>query len=298
MKFSIVTPAYNMEPWISRTIETVLMQEGDFDIEYIIINDGSKDNSAGIAQKYADKVASGEYPIKARSVTMQVITQENTGMYEAINRGFARATGDIFAWINADDTYQPGAFAAMAKVFETFPDIVWLKGMTDTVGEQWEKQRTGQCRIYRQDWLQLGIYGREAYFVEQDSTFWKRELWQKVQPMPKQYRSAADYWLWIQMAKHAPLWSLKFPVSNFMKRAGQISKGVSKYNKEQLDTRPHRPLRGWFARLIFSPYSRFYPTGEKFFIWLYSKLFMHGTEEYIEIDNGVAVKKKASSFVC
>ncbi|MES2006544.1 MAG: glycosyltransferase, partial [Patescibacteria group bacterium] len=156
MKFSIVTPAYNMEPWISRTIETVLNQAGDFDIEYIVMDDGSKDGTASVANEYAAKVADGAYPIRARSVTMQVITQENTGMYEAINRGFARTTGDIFAWINADDTYEPGAFAAMAATFKTFPEIQWLKGITDVVNEQWEKQYTNSCNLYRQDWLLKG----------------------------------------------------------------------------------------------------------------------------------------------
>ena len=298
MKFSIVTPAYNMEAWIHKTIETVLMQEGDFEIEYIVMDDGSKDGSAAIAREYAEKVKSGAYPVRCTRVDMQMISQENTGMYEAINRGFARATGDIFAWINADDTYQPGAFAAMAKTFAAFPDILWLKGITDTVGEQWEKQRTGHSRLYRQDWLAEGIYGREAYFVEQDSVFWRKELWQKVAPMPKHYRSAADYWLWVQMARHAPMWSLKFPISNFMKREGQISKGVSKYRKEQLETRPHRPLHAWLPRVFFSPQSRLYPKGQAFFEWLYPLLFMRGNEEYIDIAGGVPVKTRATTFVC
>src|SRR3569832_2412067 len=153
MKFSIVTPTYNMEAWIHKTIETVLMQEGDFEIEYIVMDDGSRDGSAAIAREYAEKVKSGAYPVRCTRVDMQMITQENTSKYEAINRGFARATGDIFACINADDTYQPGAFAAMAKTFAAFPDILWLKGITDAVGELWVKQRTGHSRLCRLAWL-------------------------------------------------------------------------------------------------------------------------------------------------
>lgn len=297
MKFSIVTPAYNMERWIAHTIESVLSQAGDFDIEYIVMNDGSKDSSAAIAEVYADKVMRGMYPIRARSVTMQVVTQENTGMYEAINRGFARATGDIFAWINADDMYQPGAFAGMTRAFDAFPEIDWLKGITDTMNEEWQTQEKGFCRLYRQDWLALGVYGMEAYFVEQDSVFWRAKLWKLVAPMPKEYRSAADYWLWIQMAKYAPLWSLKYPVSQFMKREGQISKGVAKYKAEQWDARPHRSLRAWGARLFFSPQSRL-PKMQKFFSWAYPLFFMNGKEEYIEIVDGTPVKKVARTYVC
>lgn len=287
-----------MESWIAKTIETVLSQAGDFEIEYIIMNDGSKDGTAAIAEKYAQKVATGEYPIQAKSVVMSVISQENTGMYEAINRGFAQATGDIFAWINADDTYQPGAFNAVSKTFEAYPEIMWLKGITDTVGETWEKQRVGYCRLYRQDWLKAGVYGMESYFVEQDSVFWRRELWEKVAPMPKHFRSAADYWLWVHMAKHAQLWSLKFPISNFMKRAGQISKGVSKYKKEQLETRPVRPLWVWLPRFFFSPQSRLHPKGEAFFKALYPVLFMRKPMEYIEVIDGQPVKMPAKTYVC
>lgn len=297
MKFSIITPAYNMEPWISRTIETVLDQAGDFDIEYIIIDDGSKDGSASVAREYAAEVEGGVYPIKARSVTMQVISQENTGMYEAINRGFARATGDIFAWINADDTYAPGAFEAMAATFKTFPEIQWLKGITDVVNDKWEKQYTNNCNLYRQDWLAAGVYGMEAYFVQQDSVFWRRELWQKVAPMPKHYRSAADYWLWLQMAKHAPLWSLNVHVSNFMKRAGQISSGISKYKREQREARPHRSLAAWCARLFFWPESHFTAL-KPFFLWLYPVLFMRQHKEYIDFNEGKPVKKLATSYIC
>src|SRR3569832_535244 len=102
MKFSIVTPAYIIEAWIHKTIETVLMQEGDFEIEYIVMDDGSRDGSAAIAREYAEKIKSGAYPVRSTHNDKQKNTQEYTGMYEAFFRGFARASGDIFAWINAD----------------------------------------------------------------------------------------------------------------------------------------------------------------------------------------------------
>lgn len=270
-----------MEPWISETIETVLDQEGDFEIEYIIMNDGSKDNSASVAQEYADRVAAGIYPIRCSKITMEVITQENTGMYEAINRGFARATGDVYAWINADDLYQPGALAAMTDVFSNYPNAVWVKGITDTLHEDGTRT-TGACRIYRQDWLAAGVYGMEAYFVEQDSVFWRADLWNKVAPMPAHYRSAADYWLWLHMAQHAPLLSLNAPISIFRKREGQISKGIAKYKKEQRDARPRRSLKAWSARLFFTPQSRLIPHFQNFFQKVYSLLYMSKPYTYLE----------------
>ena len=297
MKFSIVTPVYNLEGFIAKTIETVLSQAGDFDIEYIVMDDGSKDKSADVAQAYADKIADGSYPILCKSITMRVVRQENTGMYEAINRGFALATGDVFSWINADDLYQPGALAAVTKTLAAFPEIEWLKGITDEVDEAGTKTRSGQCYVYKQDWIAKGIYGQEAYFIQQDSVFWRKELWQKVAPMPAHYRSAADYWLWIQMAKYAPLWSLNVPVSCFRKREGQISGNVSKYKKEQWNARPRRSLTAWVARLFFSPQSRLIPHFQGFFKWLYPLLFMRRWHpQYIEITKAGAVKKSAPTY--
>jgi glycosyltransferase involved in cell wall biosynthesis len=300
MKFSIVTPAYNMENWIRETLETVLSQAGDFDIEYIVISDGSKDSTLKIAESYKQRLENGSWPITCRSITMTCLDQENVGMYETINRGFARATGDIFAWINADDIYEPDAFEAMRKVFEAFPEFEWVKGITSTIDESGKNKLFGHCQIYHHDWLELGVYGQESYFVEQDSVFWRKELWQKAGPMPASYRSAGDYWLWLQFAKFAPLWSMNIPISCFRKRQGQISKGIVKYKQEQFQARPKRSFAAWRARIFFSlrsRLSRMMPSLENIFIWLYPIIFMNrGYTEYIEIENGQPVKRTMRSY--
>lgn len=297
MKFSIVTPAYNMQEWIAETIDTVLSQEGDFEIEYIVMDDESKDGTRAVAEAYAERVKRGAYQLRCRGATMEVVSQENTGMYEAVNRGFARATGDVYAWINADDLYHPGAFETMRRVFEQHPHVEWVKGITDTLNED-GTQRTGVMKLYRQDWLAAGVYGQESYFVEQDSVFWRAALWKKVAPMPAHYRSAADYWLWIQMAKHASLWSVNARISLFRKREGQISKDITKYKKEQWEARPHRPIRAWPPRLFFSPWSRLGLRFHRLFVRLYPFVFPLCNASYFEVTaDGTAVKKPFTSFI-
>lgn len=298
MKFSIITPAFNMEKWIARTIETVLSQRGDFSIEYIIVDNASKDTTERIANEYAEKIKNKTYPIKCNDITMRVVTQKKPGMYEAINNGFELATGDVYAWINADDTYKQGAFQAMATAFATFPEIQWIKGITDTNNESWQTTRTGSCRVYRQDWIQKGIYGQEAYFIEQDSCFWRASLWKRGGPIPKEYRSAGDYWLWISFAQYAPLWSLNVSISSFMKREGQISKNISKYKSEQKHARSHCPISALPMRIFFSFWSRLgSPKDKIIFNTLYSLLFMSKPFAYIAIENKTAVKKTARSFI-
>jgi glycosyltransferase involved in cell wall biosynthesis len=301
MKFSIITPAYNMEKWIRETIESILSQEGKFEIEYIVVDDGSTDSTFAIAEEYRKKIEAGKYPIKCQKITMQCISQKNAGAIVAMNNGFKLATGDIYTWMDADNTYEPGAFNTIHKIFITFPKIKWVKGITSTIDEKSNVIRKGMCKIYHQDWIRDGIYGQESYFIEQDSVFWRKELWEKSGPMPSHFRSAGDYWLWIQIAKYAPLWSVNVPLSNFRKREGQLSKGISKYKSEQWEARPKRTWKAWKARVFFSPQSRLtnkFPKLNEFFIWLYPKVFpYYMPTEYIAVENDHPVIKKANSFI-
>jgi glycosyltransferase involved in cell wall biosynthesis len=298
MKFSIVTPAYNMETWIRETIESVLSQQGDFEIEYILQDGGSKDKTVSIFKEYQARLESGSWPVKCKGIVMHAYSEKDKGTSDAINRGFARATGDIYTWCDADNTYVAGAFEGLAKIFAAYPEVQWLKGYSSTRDEDGTLLYTKQGAIYRQDWLRDGIYGMEAYFVAADTVFWTADLWKKTGPIPDHFRCSGDCWLWIQMAKYTPLWSANLHVTEYRKRAGGLSKNISNCKREQREIRPHRTLRAWSARAFFSPQSRLYPRGEKFFLWLYPILFMHGkTQEYFDFEDGNVIKKPAKTFI-
>ncbi len=288
-----------MERWIAETIESILSQKGDFEIEYIVVHGKSVDATVAIAEEYREKIESGKYALQCRGITMQCIFQENTGIIEAINRGFEIATGDLYACLDADNTYRPGALQSMYQVFSTFPHIDWAKGITSTINEKGCVIKNGSCKMYNWDWIQDGIYGQESYFIEQDSVFWRANLWKKSGPIPTHFLSAGDYWLWIQFAKYSPLWSVNIPISNFRKRPGQLSKNISLYKSEQWKTRPQRTRKAWKSRLFFSPQSRLvykFPKIEPFFLWLYPIIFGRSNNEYIEIVNGAPVKNVMKSY--
>lgn len=270
MKFSIITPVYNGEEYIAETIESVLSQEGDFEIEYIIQDGGSTDKTIEIITSYANRVSAGEYPIRCQKITLQYFSKKDNGMYDAIEKGFTRSTGDVMAYINADDIYLPGAFATTEMIFRQYPDMQWIKGINTTSDEKGLITNKGHCFLYQQDWLKKGIYGRSGYFVQQDSVFWKRSLWEKARPEISSLRFAGDYALWVAFAQHAPLWSFNKPVSVFRRRVGQLSEVMSSYRHEQeIIARHHVFLekrvvlfffsvrllnlnkRGIFARMLF-----------------------------------------------
>ncbi|MEI6863756.1 MAG: glycosyltransferase [Candidatus Adlerbacteria bacterium] len=297
MKFSIITPAYDIAKWLPQTIESVFSQAGNFSIEYILVLNDSPDNTCEVAKEYKRKLDSGEYAIHCKSISMQIIEAgKPEGMYVAINQGFANATGDVYAWIAGDDIYRPGAFQTMYEAFSQHPEIAWLKGITSTIGEHGELIGNNTCSVYHQDWLRLGVYGAEAYHVEQDSNFWRAEVWEKVGSFPSYFKSAGDYWLWIHMAKYARLWSINAPISAFRKRAGQDSR--ANHNRllaQKKAARPKRPLLAWVPRLFFWPYFNI-PVLQPLLKKLYPYIFFYRSRDYLEKEGGVWVIKTMPSF--
>ncbi len=298
MKFSIITPAYDVAPWLPATIESVLSQAGDFSIEYIVVTNTSPDDTIEVAEQYQQKIEDGSWDVKCNGITMQVINLgAPRGMYVALNEGFALATGDIFAWIAGDDIYEPGAFQVMATAFAARPDVIWLKGITSTIDEDGKHLSRGHCRTYRRDWLKMGVYGMEAYHVEQDSVFWRPELWHKAGPFPEYFKSSGDFWLWPQMAKYASLMSIDARISCFRKRAGQDSRvNADRLLAQKKQARGKRPLGAWIPRLFFWPYFHASRKIQKLLDPLYPIFFPFTPRPYLAIENGKVEEHRMRSF--
>lgn len=300
IKFTIVTPVYNGEKYLAETIESVLSQEGDFEIEYIIRDGASTDNTLSVIKSYDEKLRTGAYPIKCKGIMLAWHSEKDAGMYDAISKGFARATGDICAYLNADDLYLPGAFAAVANIFIAHPDIEWLKGITAFCDEQGVILSSAPGYLYRQEWLQKGIYGRSAYFVHQDSVFWRRSLWEKARPVLSSFRLAGDYALWITFAKHVPLWSFNTRVSVFRKRSGQLSADMGPYRREQEQIASHHFLLEKRVLLFFSV-MRFFtirPAGGIARALFFILFPLNKQQWYLDMSiAGQPIKKRAASYL-
>jgi glycosyltransferase involved in cell wall biosynthesis len=193
---TIVTPSYNQAPFLETTIRSVLEQDYP-NIEYIIIDGGSTDGSLAIIKKYANRLAFWS-------------SEKDRGQTDAINKGFARATGEMMAWINSDDTYEPGAIREAVAEMQAHPELGLVYGDTNFIDDQ--GRVIGRFPAAQTDYHRL----RRGYVhIPQQAAFFRRDLWQQVEPLDPSFFFAMDYDLWVRIARLAPLLYTRRVWANF-----------------------------------------------------------------------------------
>lgn len=181
-RISIVTPSYNQGRFLEETIQSVLNQ-GYPNLEYIIIDGGSTDNSVDIIRKYES------------SLTYWVSERDN-GQSHAINKGLERATGEIMAYLNSDDVYAPNALHTAAEELRNkgrallIGSSIMTHGPDSLDGVQDDRKPTWDEIIY------------EARTFPQPSVFWTRSLWEAAGPITENLYFVMDYELWVKMYPH------------------------------------------------------------------------------------------------
>lgn len=182
-KISVVTPSYNQGKFLEGTILSVLNQNYP-NLEYIIMDGGSNDNSVEIIKKYADKLTYWQ-------------SKPDGGQSAAINEGFKHATGDIYCWLNSDDQFTSGALKTVGEYFLTHSECQWLSGisqMKNSKGKIIETITPKKLDFSSlSDWFQNMIY--------QPATFWRNNLWVEVGGLDKKLHCSMDFDLWLKFAK-------------------------------------------------------------------------------------------------
>ena len=178
MRFSVVTPSYNQGRFIERTIQSVLAQ--DVDIDYLVVDGGSTDQTLDILRRYGDRI--------------RWISESDRGPSQAINKGFAMTSGEVLAWLNADDVYYPGALAAVAACFAAHPETQVIYGDADHIDAADRHIEAYPTRDY--DWHALTT----QCFISQPATFLRRETYLRFGPLEESIRSM-DYEYWLRLGK-------------------------------------------------------------------------------------------------
>jgi len=190
-RISIVTPSFNHRRFISRTIDSVLGQEGDFELEYIVVDGASTDGTLDVLRGYGDRV--------------RWISEPDGGQVDAIHKGLARATGSILAWLNSDDVLCPGALARVAAALAQQPEVHWLHGRCQIIDEHDRVVRRwiGRYKHWRARRHTFELLLTENY-VSQMTVFWRRSAMDAVGPLDPSLKLAFDYDLWLRLARLGP----------------------------------------------------------------------------------------------
>lgn len=184
-KFSVVTPTYNQGPYIEKTIDSVLSQ-GYPNVEFIIVDGGSTDNTVEIIKKYERHLS-------------YWVSEPDRGQSHAINKGMARATGDYLTWLNSDDWYLDNALHGMHEVFAAHPSagvVVGAGRIVDPTGKElFFINPTPQINL-------RSLYGwlRGGNFLQPSSAY-TRQAWLAVGMVDESIHIALDLDLWLRMAK-------------------------------------------------------------------------------------------------
>jgi len=202
MEISIITPSLNQGKFIEETIKSVINQQGDFELEYIIIDGDSFDNSVEIIKKYDQLIKSGNFKIKCKSLNYKWISEKDSGQSEAINKGFKMSTGEIINWLCSDDLLEQGALQKVAKFFEKNKDAKVVFGQNLFIYENGEIFRHFKSREFsRQELIKRWNSVYQKFNLGQPSTFVRKEILETIGYLDANNQFCMDYEWYLRINK-------------------------------------------------------------------------------------------------
>ncbi len=197
-KISIITPSFNQVQFIEDTIVSVLNQNYP-NLEYIIIDGGSIDGSVNVIKKYENELS-------------YWVSEKDEGQSNAINKGFNIATGDIIAWINSDDTYEPNVFSFVAEFFSSHPEVDFIYGDTKWIDKNgdllWLK------REIKFDYT-MGCLIGFGLIITQPASFWRSSVLQKIGTLNEQLTFNMDGEFFFRIATKCNIHHINLIIANF-----------------------------------------------------------------------------------
>ena len=211
---SIVTPSYNQARFLPDTIQSVLGQQYPC-LEYSIVDGGSSDTSVDVIRSHEAELS-------------YWVSEPDGGMYEAVQKGFDRSTGEIMGWINSDDVHMPWTLKTVGSIFAQLPEVRWLTTLYPLGMNECGivvNARYGGGFDRRSFFAGANLPNGRRYFrgwIMQEGTFWRRSLWEKAGgKLDTTLKLAGDFELWSRFFQHADLYGVGVPLAAFRYHAEQ-----------------------------------------------------------------------------
>jgi|GEM_PF-5082267 len=214
MLVSIITPSFNQGQYLEETILSVLNQEYS-NLEYIVIDGGSSDDSKKIIMKYADRIS-------------YWVSEPDLGQADAINKGFRQSKGDLICWINSDDLLYYDFVSTRVKQFCDNPDVDFIYGDIEQGKDQNQKfLRKGSKSDFKKMLLTLQVP------IPQQSSIWRRKIIEKIGYLDTQWQVLLDWEYFMRISQKCRILYKPGPVAFF--RNHEKSKSVVESKKWALE---------------------------------------------------------------
>jgi len=188
-----------------------ILGQGYPNLEYIVLDGGSTDNSKSLIHANADKLTYWR-------------SCQDRGQYPAVEEGFQRATGEIMAWLNADDLYLNNCLFKVAMLFLIDPEVEWITGRAIVANDDNNITFRSGDFLWPRTAILSARHPMQERYIGQDAVFWRRSLWERAgSRLDHRFSLAADFELWVRFARHAVLHSARDEFSAFRFHGDQRS---------------------------------------------------------------------------
>lgn len=216
-KITVVTPVYNGEKYIEKTMQSIYSQKYP-NLEHIVIDGGSTDSTIDLVNNFKECIS-------------YFVSEKDNGIYDALNKGFEKSSGEIMCWLNSDDLFHPESLWQVAEIFNRFPEVEWITGSPTNFDQK------GICRevIPQRKWSVYQYLTGDYFTIQQESVFWRRSLWEKSGGyINDKLRLAGDFELWLRFFRtKTKLYSCTLPLGGFRRHSSlQLSAAGNDYSLE------------------------------------------------------------------
>jgi len=233
---TIVTPSYNQGQFLERTILSVLSQDYP-NIEYIVMDGGSKDNSAEIIRKYSDRLH-------------YWVSERDKGQSDAINKGWKMGTGVYCCYLNSDDELAPGVISDVVKVFQENPNTGIVYG--DCTFVDADNNVIGEGKGHQTTFKRLLVHGQMPA-IAQPSSFYRMDLVRKVNYIDESLHLAMDYDLLLKLSRISAIVYIPKVLSLFRLHGNAKSTTLAKrhWHEALRVRRKYNILYSWKALMMY-----------------------------------------------